>query len=104
LGLDSQDIRVNPEATDTESEAYSYVANFGNATPLVAVTHATHQKRAVAWFNKAGVQNLYPASSSYEAYGNIGFTFESLIPSISQLHKWDDLFKEKLGMLEIELK
>ncbi len=101
LGVDSNQILLNPDATDTESEAKFYVAQFGINVPVILVSSAIHQRRAVAWFNEVGVKQVYSAPSDYMAYRGQGYRWPDYLPSMNQILAWDALIKESLGMLEL---
>ncbi|TNE80916.1 MAG: YdcF family protein [Bacteroidetes bacterium] len=104
LGVDSIRIQLNPEATDTESEAKRFVQAYGQNTPVILVTSALHQRRAKSWFEKAGVKEIYSAPSDYAVFRGQGYRWTDYLPRINQLLAWDALIKEKLGMWEVGVK
>ena len=64
LGVSAEDMAIIPEPENTRQEALAYLGHYGSRHPLIMVTPATHNPRAMLWFRKAGLEPI-PAPTNH---------------------------------------
>ncbi len=90
LGVPDSQLRLYPNATNTQQEAevVSNALRDSNARQVVLVTSANHMLRAKRWFDHYG-QPVTPAPSHYQVQANFAdFTLSDLLPTFSAVDTW----------------
>lgn len=97
LGVAEQDIIVENTSRDTKDEARNIRPIVGDA-PFALVASASHMPRALAIFQKQGM-NPVPAPTDYQEGLSSVLTPESFYPSAGSLSRSETAVYEYLGML-----
>ena len=101
LGVDRQNIVLEEKANDTEEQARLIKPIIGTDA-FILVTTASHMPRAVALFNKEGM-NPIPAPTDYRTSDDMYMPRE-YYPSPGNLHKSELVVYETLGSLWSKLR
>jgi len=102
LGMERDDIIMEADSKDTKDQA-RFIAKIVGTDHFVLVTSASHMPRAVALFQKAGMDPIpAPAGQSPKKRGRLspGHCF----PNASALQKSERAFYEYLGILWAKLR
>ena len=102
LGVNKSDILLLERARDTHEEAIQTLNSVGNKT-LVLVTSASHMPRAMAEFNKLGM-NPTPAPTNYLAHSEIKQPWEKYAPKAKYLEQSERFWYEQMGRWFMQLK
>lgn len=101
LGVEPQDIILEEQADDTEEQAKLIKPIIGTDS-FILVTTASHMPRAVALFNKEGM-NPIPAPTDYRV-AEADYMPRDYYPSSGNLHKSEIVVYETLGTLWAKLR
>jgi uncharacterized SAM-binding protein YcdF (DUF218 family) len=96
LGVNPQDLVLEPYSRDTEEEA-KIIKDWVGKENFILVTSASHQLRAVAMFRKQGMTPI-PWPIGHRVKESYSFILFELIPNIRALEKTDTAFYEYLGL------
>ena len=96
LGVAREDIVVDAESPDTETQARN-IRQIIKGEPCVLVTSAAHMRRSMALFRKAGLDPI-PAPTHYLAQVNQGINPAGLYPSVDGLKSAQIAVYEYLGI------
>ncbi len=101
LGVNASNIRLHPQATDTETEIAAVVQAVPATEPLAVVTSAMHMPRVLHWFSAHQRQPI-PAPTDYQIRkdGTEPKRWQSALPSLSALETFGYAFYEYSGLLE----
>lgn len=103
LGVDEVHIHSLEHVTNTKTEAEQFIKNHNPDAQLILCTSALHMPRAVRWFKHYGVQNIYPAPSSFTAPDQ-PMHWNHWLPSLRSFEKWQRYFKEVVGEFFVPVK
>ncbi len=95
LGVAKSDIILLENAQDTWDEAHQAAGFVGNKR-MVLVTSASHMKRAMKEFRKAGLEPI-PAPTNYLAFDNIEQAWDKYSPQAKYLEQSERYWYELLG-------
>jgi len=102
LGVDPARIVVLDTLTDTAQEAYAVREFLGTEARFVLVTSASHRRRSVRHFERAGLSPI--ASPTHYLTGGDGpDRLRYWVPSAGNLRKTERAVHENLGLLALEL-
>lgn len=101
LGVAEQDILIEPESKDTETQAVNIKPLVGT-DEFILVTSAWHMPRAMALFKKAGLSPI-PAPANYET-GTHGIRSVDLLPNPDGLTKIGIAIHEYVGLAWAKLR
>ncbi len=96
LGVAREDIVVDAESPDTETQARN-IRQIIKGEPCVLVTSAAHMRRSMALFRKVGLDPI-PAPTHYLAQANRGIGPAGLYPSVGGLKTAQVAAYEYLGI------
>ena len=96
-GVDSEDIVVEKEATDTKDHPI-YVKELVGSGPFILVTSASHMPRAMGLFRKHGMEPI-PAPTDYMVKEREALTPGVFFPDADSLDKAERAIHEYLGIL-----
>lgn len=100
LGVEESKLHIEPLAKDTQEEAIAAKKYIGTA-PFILVTSASHMKRALKFFKKAGLSPI-PAPTNHLA--SIQYTNYLDIFSSGAIRKSTILWHELLGLILQKIK
>lgn len=101
LGMDPARIVVLDTAVDTAQEAYAVREVLGEGERFLLVTSASHMRRAVRHFERAGLAPI-PAPTAFTTGGERRYTLSYWLPSSGNLRKTERVIYEYLGLLALE--
>jgi uncharacterized SAM-binding protein YcdF (DUF218 family) len=96
LGVQAEFLALEDRSENTEAQAANVAAVVGQEK-IILVTSASHMRRAVALFKKAGLDPL-PAPVDYQMDSR-GVSARDLLPSTSNLIKVESALHEYLGLV-----
>lgn len=96
MGVNPQDIILEPESINTEDQARRLKPLVGKEK-FILVTSASHMPRSMAMFKKQGMDPL-PAPADHLVKGRETFGWEFVFPSAGNLYKAERAFYEYLGL------
>lgn len=102
LGVDPARIVVLDTPVDTAQEAYAAREALAEGERFFLVTSASHMRRAVRHFERAGLQPI-PAPTGFKTGGERARTLSYWLPSAGNLRKTERAVHEYLGLLALEL-
>ena len=102
LGVDPARIVVLDTPVDTAQEAYAVRAVLAEGERFFLVTSASHMRRAVRHFERAGLEPI-PAPTEFQTGGERVRTLAYWVPSAGNLRKTERVVHETLGLLALEL-
>lgn len=106
-GIPDKDIIVESISKNTYENARESVAMLKRSYPHlktgVLVTSGTHMKRALACFDKQGLELTPFATDPFTGESRNYFIDQYLIPDAGTLFYWESLTKEWLGMLTYKI-
>lgn len=102
LGVPPSRLQVLDTPTDTGLEARAVREALGEGARVALVTSASHMRRAMQHFRRAGLQPL-AAPTHFLAARGLTNSLEYWVPSATQLHKSERAIYERLGQLAVYL-
>ncbi len=101
LGVSAAQIRLHPQATDTETEIAAVVKAVPATEVLAVVTSAMHMPRTMRWFATHQRQPV-PAPTDYQIRrdGSEPLRWQSVLPSLLALETFGYAFYEYTGLAE----
>jgi uncharacterized SAM-binding protein YcdF (DUF218 family) len=102
LGVDEEDIILEPQSKDTKDEAQLIKPLVGN-DHFILVTSASHMPRSIALFKKQGM-NPIPAPTGHLVVRKQGLSPSSFFPGAGNLRKAEASFHEYLGIAWAKLR
>ncbi len=103
LKVPAQDTLINVSPSNTEEEADFYSQRFGKKSKLILVTSAFHMPRAMAHFEKIGIQPI-PAPTDYKVHLDDLKPPYNFKPSIEKLLFMQIAMKEYVALFWLKLK
>jgi uncharacterized SAM-binding protein YcdF (DUF218 family) len=100
LGVPAAQILVLDSPVDTGQEADAVRAVLGTGSRLVLVTSASHMRRAVLHFQRAGLDPV-PAPTHFLVARSDGAHLRDWVPSAVNLRKTETVWHEWLGLLAL---
>lgn len=98
LGITPSDIRMLEEPHNTETEAASYVANFGTDTPVIICTSSYHMRRAIGLFENYGLKQAIAAPTDFYIKRDQPAHWGQFLPNLSYFNMWQTVLKEYIGI------
>jgi uncharacterized SAM-binding protein YcdF (DUF218 family) len=102
LGVDPARIVVLDTPVDTAQEAYAVRAVLADGERFLLVTSASHVRRAVRHFERAGLEPI-PAPTGFKTGSEQVRTLAYGLPSAGNLRKTERAVHETLGLRAMEL-
>lgn len=102
FGVSAQDTLLQPNAVNTQMEAFHYQQRFGNKHPLIVVTSALHMPRAVYWFKHYGLKPV-PAPTNHIIMKKRKTNLFTIVPTVNKITITAKLLHEYAGMLHAYL-
>ncbi|MDZ7870396.1 MAG: ElyC/SanA/YdcF family protein [Rheinheimera sp.] len=105
LGVPDQQIRLHPDATDTEGEITLLIQAIPATEPMALVTSAMHMPRAMRWFTSANRQPVAaPAGYHLRRNPEEPLHWQAWLPAVNALETYGYAFYEYAGLLEQHLR
>lgn len=105
LGVSASQIRLHPDATDTETEIAAVVKAVPASETLAVVTSAMHMPRVMYWFDRHQRQPI-PAPTDYQIRrdGTEPLRWQGFLPSLLALETFGYAFYEYSGLFEQKIR
>lgn len=106
IDISADEVILESESRNTRENAlytYNLVKENGHENePIILITSAYHMRRAIATFEKLGLNVIpYPAEPSFSERN---YTIDTMIlPSASALNEWNVLFHEWMGYVSYSI-
>jgi uncharacterized SAM-binding protein YcdF (DUF218 family) len=101
LGVSASQIRLHPDATDTETEIASVAKAVAASEPLAVVTSAMHMSRTMRWFQQHQRQPIAaPTDYQIRRDSSEPLRWQAFLPSLLALETFGYAFYEYSGLLE----
>lgn len=101
LGVPESQIRLHPDATDTEGEIALLVNQIPATAPMALVTSAMHMPRSMRWFARYQRQPI-AAPADYHLRRDLDYPlrWQAWLPTVNALETFGYAFYEYAGLLE----
>lgn len=101
LGVPDQQIRLHPDATDTEGEITLLIKAIPATEPMALVTSAMHMPRAMRWFTSANrLPVAAPADYHLRRNPEDPLRWQAWLPTVNAMETFGYAFYEYAGLLE----
>lgn len=106
IDIPERDILIENESKNTRENALFTKAILDKAEikgPFLLITSATHMRRSLACFEKAGLQADAYSTDRYTGKKRVFYIEHLLLPNVEVFRKWDVLIHEWVGMITYKL-
>ncbi len=105
MGIPDEAILIDNQSRNTHENGVNskkIIDSLQLKGPFLLITSATHIRRSLEVFNKAGLQTT-PYPCHYRAVDNPFLFWSAITPSLEALEHWNTLLKESAGLLMYKL-
>lgn len=105
MGIPDEAILIDNQSRNTHENGVNskkIIDSLQLKGPFLLITSATHIRRSLEVFNKAGL-TITPYPCHYRAIDNPFLFWSAITPSLEALDSWNTLLKESIGLLMYKL-